>query len=486
MTLSQIFAFIALGGAYSFFVPPRIRPWMLMVGSLVAIYWLQPITPIRWLDYLLPTAIIVLTMLIWFITKGARNGELVRKFTVSKPDTTAIILTFAIIILMTTPRYIQWPVQLTGRPPETGFVVVGLLVVFALSFALMRFRFAVSHVPTLALLGLIILFVADKWPPLTEQVSSFMRSITDQDRALASAMEIQWLGFSYVAFRLIHVVRDHQTGRLPDLHLHEFIAFVIFFPAYIAGPIDRAERFSKDFRNLQNLTGTNPDRIAKALTRTTIGLLKKFVIADSLALFSLSEANALQAENGFALWFMLYAYAFRLFFDFSGYTDIAIGIGLLFGIKLPENFDRPYLKRNITLFWQSWHITLSNWVRFYIYTPVSRWMLRSQYTFSKQAMIFTATITTMLIIGLWHGITMSFLIWGLWHGVGLFVHQLWSIQTRSAYNNIKRTNPALNHVWSICGVVLTFHFVVIGWVWFALPDVELAVQILTSLFGIKI
>ena len=115
-----------------------------------------------------------------------------------------------------------------------------------------------------------------------------------------------------------------------------------------------------------------PSRTVEGVSRIMIGIFKKFVVADSLARFALSVQLVNDAQTSAGLWVLLYAYAIRLCFDFSGYSDIAIGLGRLFGINLPENFDRPYIKSNITTFWQSWHMTLSAWARFYVFTPLSR------------------------------------------------------------------------------------------------------------------
>jgi D-alanyl-lipoteichoic acid acyltransferase DltB (MBOAT superfamily) len=253
----------------------------------------------------------------------------------------------------------------------------------------------------------------------------------------------------------------------------------VFFPAYTAGPIDRAERFDKDYAALATMRSWDPDRISEGLTRVGVGLFKKFVIADSLAIFSLGAAQG--PETTFDLWIMLYSYAFRIYFDFSGYTDIAIGIGILFGVKMPENFNRPYLKPNIAAFWQSWHMTLSNWVRFYVYTPLSRRLLRYKARITNDGIIFISTMTTMIVIGLWHNVTLPFFIWGVWHGVGLFVHRLWSDRTRKWYRGL---TPAQNRLWTIAGIVITFHFVLLGWVWFAVPDFDEALDLFLMLFGI--
>jgi D-alanyl-lipoteichoic acid acyltransferase DltB (MBOAT superfamily) len=156
---------------------------------------------------------------------------------------------------------------------------------------------------------------------------------------------------------------------------------------------------------------------------------------------------------------------------------------MLFGIQLPENFALPYLKNNITTFWQSWHISLSNWVRAYVYSPLSRALLRRKNKPSNDMIILVCTVATMLVIGLWHGITMPFVIWGLWHGIALFIHKLWSDKTRGWYRSLKQT-PLRQRAWQLVGVLATFHFVVLGWVWFVMPDVTSALRVYASLFGI--
>ena len=185
----------------------------------------------------------------------------------------------------------------------------------------------------------------------------------DQSTALAAAGDLRWLGFSYVAFRLIHTLRDRQNGRLPVVSLQEYLVYVIFFPAFTAGPIDRLDRFIKDLRaslapgKSALLAGDTPDVNSRWVSglvvpqnwpvwaaagqRLALGLLKKFVVADGLALVALNSTNAAQSHSAGWTWVLLIAYSLQIFFDFSGYTDIAIGLGRLLGISLPENFNAP-------------------------------------------------------------------------------------------------------------------------------------------------
>jgi alginate O-acetyltransferase complex protein AlgI len=401
--------------------------------------------------------------------------------TLSHDDYAALVLTFALILLISATRYLTPELRLTSRPPDVPPVLLTLIAatgVIAIIWRLLRhssMRFVVS------ILTIIAIFVIFKYEPLMVWLAEILRAQQGQDVTLASTVDMGWLGFSYVAFRLILTLRDKQTGQLPALSWREYLTYVIFFPAYTAGPIDRAERFVEDYRSLAATPATFT-RFASGGQRIVMGLFKKFVIADTLALIALNQTSAAQATSSGGLWFLLYAYAFRLFFDFSGYSDIAIGIGILFGVQLPENFDRPYLKDNITAFWQSWHMTLSSWVRFYVFSPLSRWLLSRPKRPPTLLILLICHLLTMVIIGLWHGITAPFFVWGLWHGAGLFVHKVYSDRTRKWHRDLK-TQPRLLRAVSIIGIVLTFHFVLLGWVWFALPDMNSVISFFLRLLG---
>ncbi len=470
MDLNHIAAFVAASLLYTLILPARWRGWALLLMSVLAMYWLQPTLNIRWMDYALPTVTLALAMLGWLVTRPPGHA-------ITREDGAVLAVVTLLALSLTAARYTDFPLMITSRPPPVEYVLVGLGMAGVLGVGA-RFTRQTAALST-ALMLLVVFFIVIKTEPLVTTVSAFLRAQVGQDASLASPVDLGWLGFSYVAFRLIHTVRDRQTGKLPAMSLRQYLTFIIFFPALTAGPIDRAERHLKDDDALDTLPRWEADRFGRGLERISIGLFKKFIIADTLAAFSLSAVTAEQATSTAGLWLLLYAYAFRLFFDFSGYTDIAIGIGILFGFQLPENFKAPYLKHNIAAFWQSWHITLSNWVRFYVYMPLSRYLLRRKW--SQNVVIFSATFATMLIIGLWHGVTVPFFLWGAWHGAGLFIHKLWSDNTRKWYRGLK-DRPRTALAWQVTGVLLTFHFVVLGWVWFALPDATQAANVLARLF----
>jgi alginate O-acetyltransferase complex protein AlgI len=182
------------------------------------------------------------------------------------------------------------------------------------------------------------------------------------------------------------------------------------------------------------------------------------------------------------MWLMVYAYAFRLFFDFSGYSDIAIGIGMLSGIRLPENFTAPYTKRNITAFWNSWHITLSTWFRNYFFTPLSRALMGTPLRSRRLLIIFVAQVCTMILIGMWHGIALNFVLWGAWHGIGLWAHH-WITEHSRDWDEYVQARPRLARAIHILSVLVTFHYVALGWIFFTLPDLGLILKAFAALLG---
>ena len=474
MTLTHILVFVAAALLYLALLPGRWRAWALFAGSVVAIYWLQPATRIRSLDFVFPTATLVLVGLTWVITRAPDQRW-------TRDDSAAAGVAAGLVILLSAGRYLAESVRITpSRPPDTLTVAIAVLAALAILALVDRLPGGKRRQIVPAILLILALFVVLKTAPLAEEASRWLRRQAGQPESLASAVELEWLGFSYVAFRLIHTLRDRQTGRLPALSLREYVTYTIFFPAFTAGPIDRAERFLPDLRDLP---GPDAARLVQGGMRIAVGIGKKFVIADSLALLALSATKADQAGSAGGLWVLLYAYAFQLYFDFSGYTDIAIGTGQLYGITLPENFNQPYLKRNITLFWQSWHITLSQWVRFYVFSPLSRYLLTRKRKPSPTVLALVGQVVTMVVIGLWHGVAWQFVAWGLWHGLGLFVHKVYSDRTRGFYLRL-RERPRLGAALGVAGTLLTFHFVLLGWVWFALPDIGTSWDVFTGLFGL--
>jgi alginate O-acetyltransferase complex protein AlgI len=481
MDLTAILVFIPAALLAGVIVPGRWKGLFLLVTSLTGMFWLQSALPLRNLDFWLPAASVGLTVLTWAVTRSAQppGAQTPASWRLELPAALLISGTF-IAIGMT--RYTGPVCCLTAtRPPQIWQILLAVGLWISLVLLVSRLKSRKGWPAGILIVIILALLVILKTPILSQKASIFLRSIGGQSIQLATASDLAWLGFSYLAFRLIHALRDYQTGKLPAYSLADFVNYAIFFPSWVAGPIDRSQHWIAE-SNSQKPVMKN-DRL-DGLWRVLIGVFKKFVLADGLALLALNSQNAAQIHSTGWAWLILYAYALRIFLDFSGYTDIAIGLGRLAGFHLPENFDRPYLKTNLTTFWNSWHMTLAQWFRAYYFNPLTRSLRgRKNITFPAWSIILICQVTTMLLIGLWHGITLNFAIWGLWHGVGLFIHNRWSewIRPRSAR---LEGHPGLQRPLKFAGWLLTFNFIVLGWIWFALPSPEMAWTYIRLLLGL--
>lgn len=273
MQLSHIAVFAIGALLYAAFAPPRPRGWLLLVASVIALYWLQGTLTIRYLDFALPTATLVLTVAMWWVTKAAlipsgrgekdavssqasaasplrvRGG--VRVEGLSREDRITLLVITALVLALAATRYLVPELRPTAsRAPDVMAVGAALVIVGAALVGLARAFGARRGLLTGAILFIIVLFVLLKTPPFSTGMAAALRGLSGQPVELASPVDLEWLGFSYVAFRLIHTLRERQMGKLPALSLREYVTYVIFFPAITAGPIDRAERFVKDTRAL--------------------------------------------------------------------------------------------------------------------------------------------------------------------------------------------------------------------------------------------
>ncbi len=434
------------------------RRWAILLMSLVALGWFFSESTTD-TTFLLIIATLGLVSIVWMlIVQEWKFEDYISLFLLAG-------MGFAAVIFFWQPVYLA------------GFSLL-LVSIAALSGSAIFPNVRSKTTATMFVVGLIVVLFVLKFEPtaLVSQQLTARHAITG-----VGTTPLIWLGISYLAFRLIGVLLDYQAGRLrlEDQSLRGFVSYALFFPAYTAGPIDRADRFSKDWASLH----TDWADLSEGVSRIMVGVLKKFVIADTLALASLNATLAEQTTHAAGLWVMLYLYTFQIFFDFSGYSDVAIGIGRLYGIKLPENFDRPYLQPNIQVFWQRWHMTLSTWFRVYYFNPLSRTLIRSKTKFPQWVNIMIAQVTTMLLIGLWHGVTLNFVFWGLWHGVGLYVFKLISDNTRTWHRRVTQ-KLWVKHLFYGLSVFLTFHFVLLGWIFFALPELSMSLSIFQRLFGI--
>jgi D-alanyl-lipoteichoic acid acyltransferase DltB (MBOAT superfamily) len=273
------------------------------------------------------------------------------------------------------------------------------------------------------------------------------------------------IGISFFSFQLISYLADRLRNEAPIYPFRSFALFVMFFPHLIAGPIVRHNELIPQFAEDPRGPGLW-QRISVGLILFTLGFAKKVLLGDVLAgtvnkVFA--DANTRALDFGEA-WTGALGFSFQLFLDFSAYTEMAIGIALLFGLVLPENFRRPYLASDLSDFWRRWHISLSRFMRDYLYIPLGG-SRAGWFCYVVAAMI------TMGLCGLWHGAGWTFVVWGLWHGVGLIVCRAWQ--------SMMRPMPGILS-WGI-----TMLFVLAGWVLFRAADIGTAMSVLGSLAGLR-
>jgi alginate O-acetyltransferase complex protein AlgI len=224
------------------------------------------------------------------------------------------------------------------------------------------------------------------------------------------------VGISFFTFEALSYTIDVYRGHIRAEREWSRLAFLVsFFPHLIAGPIVRAAQFFPQMDRTPSLTAATLD---EALYLVVVGLFKKIVIADTLAIYADASFAVPASSDRLTLWLGVYAFSFQIFFDFSGYTDIARGCGKLLGYELPENFRRPYVAASMTEFWHRWHITLSTWLRDYLYISLGGNRMRTRWGVYRNLFI------TMFIGGLWHGAAWHFAIWGAIHGLALIVERV--------------------------------------------------------------
>lgn len=282
------------------------------------------------------------------------------------------------------------------------------------------------------------------------------------------------LAISFFTFQQIAYLVDAYRGETREHDFFQYCLFVTFFPQLIAGPIVHHREMLPQFAE-KKIFRLNYENISIGLTIFTIGLFKKVVIADGLSI----PANAVfaAAEMGteltfFEAWGGALAYTFQLYFDFSGYSDMAIGLARLFGIILPLNFNSPYKASNIIDFWRRWHITLSRFLRDYLYVPLGG-------SRNGKTRRYLNVMVTMLLGGLWHGASWSFVVWGGLHGLYLVINQAWrALRRRLGYSRKTPSWIGQRAAWAI-----TFLAVVIGWVFFRAKSFDGALTVLSAMAG---
>ena len=284
------------------------------------------------------------------------------------------------------------------------------------------------------------------------------------------------LGISFFTFTQIAFLVDAARGEAKEFDFIHYSLFVTYFPHLIAGPVLHHKEMMPQFGQATTYRFSN-EFFTVGLTVFALGLFKKVVLADGVAPYAAPVFAATESGDVltfFQAWGGALAYTLQLYFDFSGYSDMAIGLSYMIGVRLPLNFNSPYKAVSIADFWRRWHMTLSRFLRDYLYVPMGG-------NRKGPARRYLNLMATMLLGGLWHGAGWTFVIWGGLHGLYLVIHQAWQAFRKRLGHDLANTSA----VGRVLGVALTFLAVVVGWVFFRAQSVDGALAILGAMAGLN-
>ncbi len=303
------------------------------------------------------------------------------------------------------------------------------------------------------------------------------------------------LGISFITFQKIAFLIDVQAGRVKSFTLRDYCIFVLFFPQLVAGPIVHYREMMPQFHAAP--CRFNKEDIAVGLTLLLFGLFKKVVFADNVARFvtPIYEHSAAGGGTSFLMaWMAAIGFTLQLYFDFSGYSDMALGLARFFGIRLPQNFDSPLRASSIIDFWLRWHMTLTRFLTAYIYNPLTLWLTRRRLAKGLAGfggpnttmgafvyLLMFPTIITMFISGLWHGAGYGFVVWGLLHGFYLTINHGW----RRVAARLWRDRRTYVRIMEPVGFVLTFFSVTAAMVFFRSPTMTSAIDLVKGMIGLN-
>lgn len=284
------------------------------------------------------------------------------------------------------------------------------------------------------------------------------------------------LGISFFTLQVYAYLMDVYHGQAQaETHLGRYALAVTFFPQMVAGPITRVNRLLPQIEQPETLV---PEHLSIGFMRILWGGVQKFVIADRLAALISPAFDSPQEHSSLALLAALYLYAVQIYMDFAGYSNMAIGLARLFGFRLAENFNLPYLAKDLTDFWNRWHISLTHWLRDYIFYPTMRLVRKAVRRPGSLLAVFVPPVVTMLVSGIWHGPGTHYLFWGLYHGALLALSAASARWRKKASDGL---TPLWRGAFSALQVLVTFHLVLVGWVFFRLPSMGMGVAFLRQI-----
>lgn len=299
---------------------------------------------------------------------------------------------------------------------------------------------------------LVLILILFKYAGLVNDALSSVGSFSDLKVIFSFENLFIPLGISYIIFKYIGYITDIYWDVGPRGKFTDLLAYGSFFTIFVAGPIEKFRNFQPQIIEKKTLS---LDFISSGAKRIIIGLFKKAVIANWIGFIIAPYLENIRSYDFITVFLILIGFSINIYADFSGYSDIAIGSSKLFGLKISENFNYPYFKNNISMFWQSWHITLSRFIRDYLFMPLNS-VFKNNFT-----KIIFVPLFAMGICGLWHGAELHFLMWGIMHAVGISVYQIWKTYIKKHFKfRFKRK------LRNIIGIIITYIYVTLAWYWF--------------------
>jgi len=323
----------------------------------------------------------------------------------------------------------------------------------------------------------------------------FVGSINDAfGTKMVLARVILPLGISFITFQKIAFLIDVQAGRIESFTLQDYCLFVLFFPQLIAGPIVHYREMMPQFHHVS--CRFDEENVSVGLTLLAFGLFKKVFLADKIALIVTPIYEQAASGSSIALlpaWIAAVGFTLQIYFDFSGYTDMALGIARLFGIRLPPNFNSPLRASSIIDFWQRWHMTLTRFLTAYIYNPLALWLTRRRAARGRSGfagpskglgafmeLLMFPVLLTMLVSGIWHGAGYTFIVWGVLHGVFLTVNHAWRLRGPKLW----RDKSSYTRFMQPVGFIITFTCVALSMIIFRSANLKTAADLFHGIVGL--
>lgn len=319
----------------------------------------------------------------------------------------------------------------------------------------------------------VLILVCMKYLPFLSENLQALSTLFSIDSHIQPVKAFVAIGVSYYVFQAISYLFDiYLEIEKPERHFGYFTLYLSFFPKLLQGPIERAGDLIPQLRTRYEF---NYDNMRFGMLLFTWGLFKKVVIADRLGLYADTVYNDVHSYSGLSLLLGTYAYAFQIYMDFSGYTDMALGSARLFNINLTQNFNSPYLATSVADFWRRWHISFSRWILDYIFKP-----LQMQWRNGKSWGTAAALIVAFLISGLWHGASWGFVIWGGLHGLYMACSVFWKPYQKRLHKTLGIEKTWILKIWQI---FVTFNLVSFAWVFFRTVSLNDAVYVVSHLLN---